>query len=213
MRNRDDLRNIEDVLDGAEGSDAPPAPEPRPAPDSGEAWAGHTPGPWAWENHGGRWILIARHGMGPFVLDGLGKRRGDLRVRNSERDLMVPFVTDHPDAALIAAAPSLAAEVEALRAEVERMREMNRSLFADRQAQEKRVLDAQTERWDDANALVESLQARTAALAGALEQIERQSPCVTATRARSIDRDRCLCSGCAIARTARQALRDHGGKP
>jgi hypothetical protein len=81
------------------------------SPDTESTVQAHTPGPWAWQQMGDM-KLVGQHGRRPIVLDCVGRRKtlgppalADFRVRNAERDLMVPFDKDHPDARLIAAAP------------------------------------------------------------------------------------------------------------
>lgn len=85
-----------------------------------------TPGPWVWGRMGYGWTLIGNHGMRPIVLGARGVRKSpgppppaDLVVRDAARDLLVPFDPDHPDAQLIAAAPTLLAALRALAAEPE----------------------------------------------------------------------------------------------
>lgn len=63
-----------------------------------------TKAPWKWRKVGNNWVLWGEHGMRPVVLDML---KGQLRVRNHERDVMVPFDPSHPDAQLIEASPEL----------------------------------------------------------------------------------------------------------
>lgn len=62
-----------------------------------------TPGPWGWYKCGKEWLLWADHGMREVVIDA---RRGNLRLRDFAKCLMIPFSPAHPDAALIAAAPT-----------------------------------------------------------------------------------------------------------
>jgi|SRR4051794_37174610 hypothetical protein len=65
----------------------------------------HTPGPLDWQRFGKEWCLTGQYGTRPIVLSVSG--RGSLMLRNAERDLLVPFSPDHPDARLLRAGPDL----------------------------------------------------------------------------------------------------------
>jgi len=56
-----------------------------------------TKGPLAWQKFGNEWCLTGQYGMRPIVLS-VNRRKGTLQLRDSERDLLIPFDPNHPDA-------------------------------------------------------------------------------------------------------------------
>lgn len=114
-----------------------------------KATEGHTAGPWLWTvspknfavelSRGGVGEIVMgfdRWGMGGatprFRVDGLMKRAVDLSVPQPGREHHATWwrLIDHPDARLIAAAPTLRAEVVRLRAISPRRLECNCGLDA-----------------------------------------------------------------------------------
>ena len=82
----------------------------------------YTPGPLAWQKFGDDWCLTGQYGTRPIVLS-VGGRPRQLRLRDAEHDLLIPFDPAHPDARLLAAAVEL---LEACKAAVEALREFPR---------------------------------------------------------------------------------------
>jgi hypothetical protein len=86
-----------------------------------------TLGPWEWHTVGKDWVLWGAWGNRPIILD-VGSRTGrpprSLRVRDSH-GIMVPFLSAHPDAGMIAAAPDHALLAAALCRQVARIEPMN----------------------------------------------------------------------------------------
>ena len=74
----------------------------------------HTPGPWKWASMGQETVLWGEHGMRPIVLDFVRKGMQGAAPRIRKGGIMYPFEPEHPDARLIAAAPSLLSALEAV---------------------------------------------------------------------------------------------------
>ena len=66
----------------------------------------HDRGPWGWQEFGkGNWCLTGQYGMRPIVLAAARARTNGLT--SLMNGLLKPFIPDHPNSKLIAAAPEL----------------------------------------------------------------------------------------------------------
>lgn len=70
-----------------------------------------TPGPWDWQLFGDDWCLTGQYGRRPIIFSRDHKK--GFRLRDAERDLLVPFTPAHPDALLMKAAPDMLTVLEA----------------------------------------------------------------------------------------------------